>query len=254
MHFLLLGGVLYFFYESRVENTNIEEKVITFTPNEVHKIKMDFKKVWHDTPTEIELQALMNVRYYKHILLQEAFAVGLEKEDPAVMERMIRQMQFIMTNSVALAEPTEEQLHAYYMKNIADYSRKKSISFFYLFVPKIDKKKAEEILQLLTLNEIRTEYRNIKTELNIGQDNVKKKFGNYFALKIFQLKKGKWYMPLHSQEGQYFVYVFDMNVSKPYPFDEVEDRVYADYLSERKQNALMQAYEKFSSQYRSERL
>ena len=79
-----------------------------------------------------------------------------------------------------------------------------------------------------------------------GQFN---KFGNYFALKVFQLTKNKWHMDIPSKRGHHFIYIYDLNVSKPYMFDEVEDRVYQDYLDNRKEQMFNDAYKRFSTQY-----
>jgi parvulin-like peptidyl-prolyl isomerase len=84
---------------------------------------------------------------------------------------------------------------------------------------------------------------------DVTLEQVELLFGKYFASKLFLLNKGVWHKPLRSKYGSHLVYITDKNVSKSYGFDEVQDRIYIDYMEEELLRRKKESYKKTSSQY-----
>ncbi|MBU1659549.1 peptidyl-prolyl cis-trans isomerase [bacterium] len=257
IHFLILGGLLYIYYESVTQIEGDKKELITISNYEILQMKAEYKKRWNKEMSDTALESLIQKKYYEKILLREAFALGLEKKDKQISDRLLEQMQFILANASASHEPSEEELHSYYLKNIRDYSELQTISFAHIYFENAEAQEFEEVLGLLKIADVKAQnakkfgdsFSASNSINNLDFESVAKIFGKYFASKVFQLKQGRWHGPLYSQSGLHLVYITDKNTSNPYEFDEVQERVYLDYINTDKKNKFENAYKKIAAQY-----
>jgi len=258
LQFLLLGFILYLYYDYITPDVQLgNKKVINVSSYELQQIKFNYKKEWQKEINEEQLKALIAKKYYEKILLNEAYSLGLEKQDKEISKRLLKQMHFLMLNSSEILEPTEEELHKYYLKNIGDYSNIKTISFSHIYFSNPEDKKIKSTFKLLTIAKIDANHAASFSEdcsekndiKNLTYNEVKAIFGHYFASKIFKLKKGLWHNRIRSKNGVHLVYITKKVIGDAYIFDEVQDRVYLDYLNEYRRNKENEAYKRISSQY-----
>jgi len=258
VHFLLLGFLLYIYYSFTSINNQLQEKKnIKISSYELAQIKTDYKAEWGKDINEVSLDAYIIKKYYEKLLLSEAYSLGLEQQDKVISQRLLKQMYFIMLNSNELTEPTEDELHKYYMKHITDYSKVESLSFSHIFFENQKDKRISNILELVKIADINsTQATNFGDQFkfsnhinNISFNEVKIIYGNYFSLKLFKLQKNLWNKAIESKFGSHLIYVTDKNISQAYPFDDVEDRVYEDYMSEMRERKKDEAYQKIRTQY-----
>jgi len=87
----------------------------------------------------------------------------------------------------------------------------------------------------------------------MNRSTCKEIFGNYFTQQIYQFMPQHWHGPIRSKQGMHFVYVDETTRGEVYSFDEVESRVYEDYLRDRKAQAYHDAFKKMSQQYEFKR-
>ena len=154
-------------------------------------------------------------------------------------------------------EPTEKELKKYYNKNIEDYSMINTISFATIYFSNPKDKRVDETYKLLNIADVNASEAKFFGEKspiadsvkNYTFERVKQDYGTYFANKLFKLKKGMWYKAIHSKNGVRLVYITDKNVSKAYSFDDVQGRVYSDYLQERRKKVHDKAYKNIVSKY-----
>jgi len=246
-HFLLIGSAIYIYYISQT----------------VAQIKSPIEKIVvskQEIPNSMQLSSgelTLEIRksYYEKVLLNEAYGLGLDRSDSEIKERLIKQMHYILLNSVKYVEPTQEELYKYYKEHIEDYSETQKISFYNLFFA-YDQEKAKRVYEMLELLDANTtlgegvcgdEEKCFIKEISLVE--LKKLYGNYFTNQLFRIKKGAWHQPIRSKKGVHVVYINSKKIAEAYPFDEVEDRVYQDYLQERKKRILMQSYKDILSNY-----
>ncbi len=260
VHFFILGLILYIYYTQTQVQTNVQTKsVIDISKYEIKQIKSNYKNEWAKEITKAELQALITQKYYNKVLLDEAYLLNLHKQDEVISKRLLKKMHFVMLNSAKIIEPSEKQLYDYYKKNIIDYSAIKTLSFVHIFYPpNTDKKKIDEIFKLLKqvpmdvdkAVDFSEKFKKQNILKNISLKETKKLFGSYFADKLFKLKMGVWHKPMHSKFGTHIVYIKEKNVTTPYPFDDVQGRVYEDFMEEFKTNIEKKAYKRVLSSYK----
>ena len=84
---------------------------------------------------------------------------------------------------------------------------------------------------------------------NISFKEMKTDYGNYFASQVFKLKQNLWHKEIISKYGVHLIYVTDKKIAEPYLFDEVQDRVYEDYLQEQSDTKERDSYKVIEAQY-----
>jgi len=252
-HFLLVGFALYLFYDGVSAKEVSRVSVIEISKEELGEIESQHKKEFQTDISQKQREALVQKKYYEKILLNEAYSLGLERQDKEIAKRLLSQMQHILRGA-AVAEPSEELLKQYFEKHKNDYSVVNALSFSHIYFS--NPQGVGDTLKTLQIADVKphdaasfgepTTTNQIK---NITFDEAKEMFGSYFALKLFNLKQGKWHKPIQSKDGVHLVYVTDKNVSEAYIFDEIQERVYEDYMQEAREIKESEAYKKISSQY-----
>ncbi|MDQ7067632.1 MAG: peptidylprolyl isomerase [Sulfurimonas sp.] len=146
--------------------------------------------------SEEEFPLYVNNAYRKKVLLEESIGLGLHKSDAFIVKRLIEKMEFILLGSVEYKEPSEEELHEYYLKNIKEYSQVKSLSFVHVYFSQ----KLNNMHELYTMSHftklapkdiknLGDKFEGSQTYRDISEDKLQDIFGKYFASKLFKLKK-----------------------------------------------------------------
>jgi len=258
VHFLILGGIIYIYYSSQAteDQTPTTQKIV-LTKQEQDQIKLNYKEKHDKLPDDVMFNILADEALYDKVLLSEAYRLQLDKHDPVISQRLLKQMKFILLNSVKLKEPSEDELYKYYKKNIKEYSKIEKLSFYTILFKDPKDKEIDTIELMLNRFDINASYASYfgdkDSRLNHNPDvtyqDVKNLFGKYFANKLFVLQEGKWSKPIHSKYGSHIVYIVDKVVSTPYPFDDVQDRVYQDFLDQNRSNIIKKSYKDILKSY-----
>ena len=241
IHFLLLGSLIYSFYIYTQEPTQTTQEEIKLQAYEIRALKDRYKKENHKDINSEELKVYSAQALYEKKLLNEAYALNLYKESQEISQILLKQMKFIRHNRSLFIEPTEEELLAYYKKNTQEYSHTDKISFshiYFLNAKDRDVKKTYEIATTVGIDPNKAGYFGDASSISnylddLTQDEIQKSFGKYFAKQLFSLKSNVWHKAIHSKHGVHLVYIRSKVIGEPYPFDDVLERVYQDFLQEK---------------------
>jgi len=257
-HFLLLGLILFIYFDIISTDVQTQNKtVITLSSSEIIKLKTEYKHRYHKEIDKTQLQELIEQKFYEKLLIDEALSLNLVMQDDIIIKHLLKQMQFIMVNSKEFVEPTEEELLAYYKSNIQDYSHINRLSFSHIYFSKRDDKRIEELLTLLNITDkngsvassFGDKFQGVTDIKDSSYEEIKKEYGNYFTSKLFISKSSVWSQKIFSKYGTHLVYITDKNITTPYSFDDVQDRVYEDYLREQRIKKERDAYKVIRAQY-----
>lgn len=248
-HFCVLGGVLYIYFSiSNVSSTDTKE-LISISKNSI-------KSKYNQEDKSLILESLIQVEYHKKILLEEAYKRGLLFEDENIINQLIHKMQYIVDSKSQDVEPSEEELYKYYQENIDDYSQKKSLSFYHVFLKNANSTSIESISKVLEKNHIN---KNDASSLgdafkqnyykSISPFELESMFGKYFTLRIMSQKKGFWSKEIPSKYGLHFVYISYYALAQKYDFNEVIERVHEDYLLQRTKKKRKEFFKKMEVKY-----
>jgi hypothetical protein len=257
VHFFILGLLVFVYFTYTSEDETVEQESITITPQQLEKLQNDFQTNYGYEITQEQVLALKKKLFYELVLLNEAYTLGLHEEDQQIRDRLLKKMQFVLTSQKAYKEPSEEELYKYYQKNIKRYSVVEELSFSHIFLKNQPEEKIDKLLQLIHIAKVKPKNARFWGDsFDLGNNiskidplKLEKVFGKYFSSNLLWLEKGKWHKLLHSKFGSHLVYIDEKQVGTPYTFDEVQGRVYLDYLQNSKESVENKAYEKLSSQY-----
>jgi len=184
----------------------------------------------------------MKIKEYEAVLLNEAYFLKLYEQDRDISAILIEKMEYILANSATLKEPSETQLLAFYKKHIQDYAHIKTLSFYLYDVH--EKFVYRDIYNLLHL---RPKGGIFEQKQSLAQ--IEQKYGSYFAHKISQEAIGYLSDSIHAKHKDYLVFLQAKDVAKPLDFNDVESRVYQDYIYQKRLELKKQAYDKIKQHY-----
>jgi len=234
LHFLLLGAILYFFYTlNAVETTPnaVQKQQILITKEQIAQLEKEFIDEFGQTPCASVIELLIDQKATKEILLNEAYKLKLYKEDKEIQKLLLQKMHFILNAATEQKEPTQKELLRYYKEHIKDYSKRQSISFYFIHFPHLSQEQRQAFYKLAASLKDFKDFQQLKEQT---QQEIKERFGSLFLTKITRLRKKVLSHAIPSKDGLEFVYITDYSITDPYSFEDVEDRVYQDYLQEQK--------------------
>ncbi len=258
LHFIILGAVVYGYF-LYIHNTQVaDKKIIKLSSYELQELKHFYEKNYEREANETTLKILIAKKYYDSVLLDKAFSLKIAQNDPVVAQILLKKMQFVMQDRSKFKEPTQKELEVYYKEHIKAYSHVKSISFSSIYFQNDTDKKIPFTMQILRSTKVNSVDGRGFSDMSklpyhvekMSYKEVEASYGKYFAKKLFLLKKDIWHTPIHAKDGVRIVLITDKEIGEAYNFDDVESRVYADYIAQEATNLKEQAYKEIASQYR----
>jgi len=251
VHFLIFGGCIYIYYQiispNQVETAQaFQKQKVVLNKEEIAKLQQDYEQEFHKTPNPTILTLLQQQLYRKKVLLKEAYALQLYKNDKKIDALLLQKIDFILQKQESAKDIDESDLQKYYHKHIQDYSHRKSISFLHIHFANLTQKEQNKIYKLL---QYAPKLKGVEKEIKRDKESLQKEYGNYFTQKLFRAKKGEWLPPIPTKKGYESVYILNYETGKPYPFEEVEDRVYKDFKSEQERKNHHQQMQKIMQRY-----
>jgi hypothetical protein len=249
LHFLLLGSLIYVYYTftQQTQNTSQNKSLIIVNKQDIQHLSTSFTSKLSQKPTPVIVNALIQKDIQDKILVNEAYALGLDKENPQTKDALQKKMNFIINAESNIQEPSETQLKEYYFKNKQDYSVKTSFSLYFIhFDHQLKDSQNNYFYKLLPFIEKEKIAKKIN---NKSRQWLKKEFGNYFVQQLLLMKKGFWSKAIYSKNGMEFVYITKYLTTTPLPFDDVQERVYNDYKNERRKQNYDKIYTTFRNTY-----
>ena len=133
VHFLALGGVL-FALSTALTPPADGGKVIAVTA-EVRREITDLYRATHGRlPTAAEFAPLVDNWVRTQVLYREALALGLDRGDEMIRERITHKMNLLVFSQVSVPPPTEAGLRAWFEANRARYDQPTRYDFFGLLL------------------------------------------------------------------------------------------------------------------------
>lgn len=257
VHFLLIGAALFLLFELTREESLDPANRILVSQSQTEQLAAQFKRTWLRPPTDEELSGLIESYVRDEIYYREALAMGLDRNDPQVRQRMRLKLEFLLEDLTAQEPPTDDVLRAYLEQNPDRFRIEPRLSFRQLFLS-FDRgatleADAERILGQLEAG-AGAENLGDQTMLPDEQTAVSKRsiartFGERFAEAVIALEPGPWQGPLFSGLGAHLVLVTDRMEGYLPELTEIRSEVEQEYLAERRKELKDLAYRKLREGY-----
>ncbi len=251
VHFFALALVVFLVYG--LLNRSVAERPsrIIVTASKIEQIGTLFTKAWQRPPTVSELKALIDDYVKEEILVREALALGLDKDDTVFRRRLRLKMEFLSDAETEALSPTDAELKAYLQANPNGFEIDPTFSLRQVYlnperrVGSIDQDAASILEVLLTNRSIDPatlgDVTLLPSELPLtGKASIGQTFGPEFAEALNGAKTGEWAGPIKSSFGFHIVQVMEHKAGRIPVLDEVRSAVTREWTNE-KRRALQDA-------------
>ena len=253
MHFLLIGLALFLLY-GRVSPSDSDSRRIVVSQNQVDDLVRQYRSAFNRSPTDAELDGLVNSYVRDEILYREGLSLGLDKDDP-VIKRRIRQKYDLIAEEEERSDPTDADLGAYLKAHPAQFVRPAVISFDQLFFdPASTSPDAVEAVKAALAKGA--------DPAGFGQPSmlpahvagssielVARDFGDDFARQVADAPVGRWAGPMVSGIGVHLVRVSARAAPVLPRLDEVRAAVAREWESDRRIRSSEANYRKARANY-----
>jgi len=262
LHFLLIGGLLFFIYDLKNDEIIADDSnSIVITEANIDQLINQWQRRWQRLPSQQELQGLVKAQIHEEVLYREALAMGLDKDDAVVRQRMARKIEFISNDLASLAEPTDSQLQAYLDTHAEMFTLPGQITFSQIYL-NADKRgeqvqaDAGKLLAELSQSTTDVDISSMGDAFMSGQVydslndfEVSRLFGDTFSKQLFELTTGKWVGPVESGYGLHLVRIDSRTDPRAPSLARVRDKVQNEWLGEQQRKANTAFYAELHKRY-----
>ena len=263
VQFLLLGAALFaidaWLRPAAAPATGGE---IVVSEARIRNLAQNFARTWQRPPTREELEGLVESHIREEVMVREALALGLDRDDAIIRRRLQQKVEFVSEEAAALARPTDDELNVYLKANADAFRVEPRATFTQVFLDPAkhagtidaDAKRLQETLNRagaqpdfanmgdrLTLLEPRYE--------NASQGEIARLFGADFADALVKQPVGKWDGPIRSGYGAHLVRVDALQPGGTPSLEEVRPLVEREWTNAKRQALSKAFYEKLRSKY-----
>jgi hypothetical protein len=262
LHFLLLGAALFVLYGAVGGSRPPAANQVVIDRADLERISRQFQRTWLRPPTEAELRGLADDLVKEEILYREALALGLDRDDLVIRRRMRQKMEFLNTDLVDQAAPTEADLAAYLAANPERFRLPERIDFVQIYLDPAATEGSPEARSAALLTRLRTEP-GLGEEPQALSDptllppsmeqatarDISGTFGAELANRLAETASDGWTGPYPSSFGWHLVRVTARTPSRVPRLAEIRPQVEREWLAERREAANERFYEALEARY-----
>jgi PPIC-type PPIASE domain len=260
LHFLVLGAALFgLFSFVGDEGEAAKPAKIVVSAARINNLASGFARTWQRSPTQEEMQGLVEDHIREEIFYREGKALGLDRDDVIVRRRIRQKMEF-MLEGMNLAEPDDDQLGAYLAAHAERFRSADLLSFRHVFLSAsrrtaLEDDAKETAAKLASAKSV-GDTAALGDPFLLGEEfsstsagDIARTFGERFAERISALEPGGWQGPIPSGYGLHFVLVSERRAGSLLPLDAVRPAVRREWLSERRMEAEQTFYRTLRQRY-----
>ena len=256
VHFLLIGIGLFGLYSIIQPAVDDDLNRIVITSSQKDQIEAQFSRTWMRPPTEDEYNALIKSYVRDEVYYREAIALGLDKDDMQIRQRMRQKLDFILED-LTVEEVNDEALLLFLQQHPEKFSQQTQTSFeqLYLNPDKHQDLVADAVIMLQSLRDGAIPQTLADPTLLpyayrlLTPSEIARQLGDKFALEVQALVPGEWAGPIYSGLGGHLVKVTEQIPSSLPELAEVRSEVEREYHAQRRQQQKDIAYQKMLEGY-----
>jgi len=228
LHFVVLGALMFGAYLLIVGRADDPRTLVVDSAVDAQAIDV-FKKARGRAPNDRELYALRRVWLDNEVLYREGLALGVDKGDTAIRERVIFKMLSVVDAGTKLPPVDEKTLRDWFEKNRAKYDEPARFDFQEAV---LSGEKSDAAVRAL----VETLRKGTPGELNAGlrvfkgrpHFNIVQGYGEEFAKALEESRPGEW-VALPTKDGLRAVQLDSVTQAKPADFDALRGAVLQDW-------------------------
>ncbi|WP_148861334.1 peptidyl-prolyl cis-trans isomerase [Marinobacter fonticola] len=214
LHFLLIGAGFFALYLYLNPASLESDRRIVVEPGRIEQLAVNFRKTWQRSPSQEELQGLVDNYIVEEVLYRQALELGIDKNDTVIRRRLRQKMEFYTDDVAELTEPAPQELQQYLTENAARYQQPAVFAFEQVFIhtsrpDKQLKARLDTVAERLAAGQSVTgDSGMIPTRFEAASSReLDRAFGSGFADALIQAPANTWSGPVRSGLGMHFVYI-----------------------------------------------
>jgi len=237
IHFLLIGAAFFFIFAVFDDPAGPQSSRIVITNGQIEYLKASFARTRQNSPTEQELQRLIDGYVREEILYREALALGLDKNDSVIRRRLRQKLELMSDDLAGITIPTEDQLQQFLETNSDKFRIEPQIAFRHVFLDIAQRgisadDDAVNLLEVLTNAGNKPDPGTLGDRLMLPKSfnltpvsEIAKLFGKSFSIELNNITPSKWTGPVQSGYGLHLILVTE-NVAGRLPrLDEIRETI-----------------------------
>lgn len=211
LHFALIGVALFLVYGSRndVAIGADPAAVIEITPELSERIAGQFRAVWQRDPTPEEREGLINDFIREEVLYRDALALGLDRDDAVIRQRMRLKMEMLSDGMAGTITPDDATLAAWFEPRAQEFAPPPEVTFL-----QVQLKAADDAAAVLARLDAGADPGEVGRGSLLPQrmeaaapQVVDGNFGRGFYDALATAPEGRWSGPVESAYGSHLVKV-----------------------------------------------
>ena len=241
LYFAVVGALL--FLGQRALERSAGGGAARVPPVELKAARAQLAQELRRAPSPDEESALLARMLDEEILVREALALGLDRNDPILRRRLAQKMLFFAEDLGAGSDPTEAEAQAFATAHPELYQHPARLTFEQLFFDRATRphprQAAAAALSKLDQGEEVAGDPFAWGRHFVGQEpsELEERFGAAFAEAARQATVGHWVGPLESPYGQHLLRVEGHTAAQAPPLPEILGRVRGDLIESRRRAA-----------------
>ncbi len=238
LHFVVAGGLLFAAHASLNPSAPAAERElrqVRIGAGEVKWLTETWVRQWGREPTPEELRTLVTNLLKEELLSREAREMRLHENDTIVRRRLAQKLEFIVQDTLRLAEPTEDDLRRFHADHPERFLTGTRVSFTHVYFSR-ERRKDPVADAAAALRKLSAKTSAATVPLgdrflldsefeDADAQSVASAFGPEFARAVLALPPGAWHGPIESGYGVHLVRVAAARPARPREFTEVRGQV-----------------------------
>lgn len=255
-HFFLFGLLIFgwYAYLNPADPAESDPRIIVIDAQRMDSVIQQFRTTWRRPPTREELEKMVQATVREEILVREAQALGLDRGDGMIRNRLRQKMEFLTASVAQSVQPGDELLIDHMKENAERFTRPQRVAFEQVAFGQVTS--AEPIDAARAALESGADPGGLGTISLLPpampltpKPEVDRAFGKGFGDALMQLPVGEWSGPVRSGYGYHLVRVVDREEARLPPLDEIRDKVLADWQSKMTAELTEAQYEVLKARY-----
>jgi hypothetical protein len=246
LHFALLGALI-FGIDRELHPPPKDDKVITVSKAMRQSFIDNFDEDKARVPSDADVEKMIESWVASEILYREGKALGVDRGDDMIRDRIAFKMQLLIFDQVRVPEPTEAQLRAWFADNHARFDEQELVGFY--LTPPTDQataqRRLDDILQQHESEELRNQTRAI---LGRPVESLAASFGEGFRDALLAMPEGQWNL-LQSKDGWHVVRLDSRRPGTLASFESVQDEAAKIWHTEETRNRAWEAVKRLKASY-----
>jgi len=246
VHFVILGGLI-FAIDAALHPPKKDERVIVVGKALRQSFIDGFDEDKARTPTDADLQKMIDSWVASEILYREGKAMGVDRGDEMIRDRVAYKLQLLIFDQIKLSQPTEKQLRDWFEANRARFDEPETVGF-YITLPMDEASARIRLADIEAQRESDDMQKSTRAALARPLASIAPAFGTEFRDGLLALPEGRWSI-LRSNDGWNVVRLDSRRPGAPADFEQHRDDVLRMWRADETRKRALEAVARLKASY-----